>query len=266
MWKCKTCGETHEDQFEACWKCDTRRDEPEVESPRQTPRKRGQRSQRKRKIDCQACGTSLPDGAIFCLKCGVPVSPPESAPQRVQTENDAVAEESQGELLIDPDRMTVLVSKTANKRKRETATQVALSQPVTPLGTNAVNLDNASVGTTNYWGSGCLVYGVIVLLTYWIGGLSNFLALLWIVGLVVGLALLFQKKYLGEAAKTGCGAAILMGWWAIPVGLLVGPLVWAVALFLPSRMVCPSCKAVIPSDAKRCAYCQAEVVPLAAPS
>ncbi len=23
MWKCKKCGETHEDQFESCWKCDS---------------------------------------------------------------------------------------------------------------------------------------------------------------------------------------------------------------------------------------------------
>lgn len=25
MWKCQTCGEAHEDQFDSCWKCSTRR-------------------------------------------------------------------------------------------------------------------------------------------------------------------------------------------------------------------------------------------------
>jgi uncharacterized protein YbjQ (UPF0145 family) len=25
-WKCKTCGETHENQFDSCWKCGTQRD------------------------------------------------------------------------------------------------------------------------------------------------------------------------------------------------------------------------------------------------
>jgi len=33
MWKCKSCGEQLEDQFGACWKCGSSRDE----SPQQTP-------------------------------------------------------------------------------------------------------------------------------------------------------------------------------------------------------------------------------------
>jgi hypothetical protein len=52
---------------------------------------------------------------------------------------------------------------------------------------------------------------------------------------------------------------IFVGWWALAILLLPGPLVWLFGLFLKGKKLCPSCREAIDEDATRYPSCTSEV-------
>jgi RNA polymerase subunit RPABC4/transcription elongation factor Spt4 len=179
-------------------------------------------------MNCKSCGTSLPDDAVACWKCGTPIGKSLSEMQLRSEQIDA--------------------------KKLST-----INQEYSP------------------WKIGCLLYGLIAPLV--MVGLYNtiqrpsrpasetafgmlLILAVWLSGPVAGVILLSKKKYLGETAGAGCALLVLAGWWALPIGLVTGPLLWLVALFLPPRMTCPACKQIIAGDATRCPHCATEVSPI----
>jgi hypothetical protein len=65
----------------------------------------------------------------------------------------------------------------------------------------------------------------------------------------------------GMAWNAGC-LFVLVGWWAIPLLLILGPIWLLIAASLEQKQQCPHCKKMIPGSASRCSFCQGEVVPL----
>lgn len=184
-------------------------------------------------MNCKTCGTTLPDGAVACWKCGT----------RLDASTPA-------------------------------ATQVVPEELVPDKPFDNVHDEYAS------WKGCCLAYGAIMILLgcaiYTLAELLHqnpsdgtiFLGIIylgwfgWFAALIPGVILLYKKKYLSDLGVAGCASFILFGWLAILLGFLSGPLVWAVALFLPPKRECPSCKTVIPGNATRCASCGTEVTPI----
>jgi hypothetical protein len=130
-------------------------------------------------------------------------------------------------------------------------------------------------GRIGCWGIGCLIYGIALLVlavsTLAIGEraeeeagpLAALMLLVWFAGSIPGFILLAQKKYLAWFTALGCIVWLLVGWWAFPLLLVLGPVTWAVALFLTPRRNCPFCRRLIAGNATRCPYCTAEVEPVA---
>ncbi len=105
------------------------------------------------------------------------------------------------------------------------------------------------------WKSGCLIYGVIVILVLLIEG-EGFFWLLWTGGGIIGLFLLAQKGYLSQFGVFGCLMWLLVGWWAIILLIVLGPLSWGVALFLEPKGRCPHCRTIISAKASVCPNCR----------
>ena len=109
------------------------------------------------------------------------------------------------------------------------------------------------------WGIGCLFYGVILVIAF-VAYMNDerllmWPSMLWVVGAVAGIVLLAQKGYLAMFGALGCISLLLVGWWAIIILLVLGPIVWAVGLFLGARKRCEVCQETIWADATRCPHC-----------
>lgn len=85
---------------------------------------------------------------------------------------------------------------------------------------------------------------------------------LWAGSALFGMIWVGQKGYFsGMAWNAGC-VFVLVGWWAIPLLLVLGPIWLLIAASLEQKQQCPHCKKMIPGSASRCSFCQGEVVPL----
>jgi RNA polymerase subunit RPABC4/transcription elongation factor Spt4 len=85
---------------------------------------------------------------------------------------------------------------------------------------------------------------------------------LWVGSALFGMAWVGSKGYFsGMAWNAGC-MFVLVGWWAIPLLLILGPIWLLIAASLEQKQQCPHCKKMIPGSAARCSFCQGEVVPL----
>jgi len=85
---------------------------------------------------------------------------------------------------------------------------------------------------------------------------------LWAGSALFGMIWVGQKGYFsGMAWNAGC-VFVLVGWWAIPLLLILGPIWLLIAASLEQKQRCPHCKKMIPGSASRCSFCQGEVVPL----
>lgn len=85
---------------------------------------------------------------------------------------------------------------------------------------------------------------------------------LWAGNALFGMVWVGQKGYFsGMAWNAGC-VFVLVGWWAIPLLLILGPLWLLIAASLEQKQQCPHCKKMIPGSASRCSFCQGEVAPL----
>ncbi len=88
------------------------------------------------------------------------------------------------------------------------------------------------------------------------------LIVLWAGSALSGMIWVGQKGYFsGLAWNAGC-VFVLVGWWAIPLLLILGPIWLLIAASLEQKQRCPHCKKMIPGSASRCSFCQGEVVPL----
>lgn len=101
---------------------------------------------------------------------------------------------------------------------------------------------------------------------------------LYIWGAIKSIKALNDKKYLSlifwklsrSFSGMGCVLWILFGWWAALIVLSTGlnilfwtiPFIWIIDKYIPSRNICPSCKANIRGDISRCPYCTGEVIPI----
>ena len=110
------------------------------------------------------------------------------------------------------------------------------------------------------WKSGCLIYGGILILVVLIGSqtdsLESIFGFLWIGGGIIGLFLLAQKGYLAQFGVFGCLMWLLVGWWAIILLIVLGPLSWGVALLLEPKSRCPHCRTIISAKASVCPNCR----------
>jgi hypothetical protein len=81
----------------------------------------------------------------------------------------------------------------------------------------------------------------------------------WIGLAMWGMVKIIQKGYLSDTTCAVWGLLILIGWWAIPILLGLGPIWLGIAAMLEAKKRCPHCRSMIPESATRCAHCQAEL-------
>lgn len=95
--------------------------------------------------------------------------------------------------------------------------------------------------------------------------LISLLVLAWVCSALAGMGQVASKGYLGGLTwNVGCVMFILVGWWSIPLLLLMGPLWLLIGASLEPKRECPHCRRSIPGGASRCSFCQGDVVPLVA--
>jgi hypothetical protein len=85
---------------------------------------------------------------------------------------------------------------------------------------------------------------------------------LWACSALIGMIWVGSKGYFWGMAWNASCVFILVGWWAIPLLLILGPIWLLIAASLEQKQQCPHCKKMIPGSASRCSFCQGEVVPL----
>jgi len=69
MWRCASCGETQEDQFDACWSCGAAKGTQPAVAGSIAPAERITVPK-----FCSFCGKPLPPGGRFCGECGAAVT------------------------------------------------------------------------------------------------------------------------------------------------------------------------------------------------
>lgn len=86
-----------------------------------------------------------------------------------------------------------------------------------------------------------------------------FLLFIWVCLGIWGMVKVIQKGYLADSTCAVWGLLILVGWWAIPILLGLGPIWLGIAALLEERKRCPCCRKMIPASATKCAYCQSDI-------
>lgn len=91
----------------------------------------------------------------------------------------------------------------------------------------------------------------------WLVGIA---LLAWIGSAIWGMVNVARKGYLsGLTWNVGCILFIFVGWWAILILLILGPIWLGIAALLPTKRTCPYCKNKIAGSAIRCQYCHADL-------
>jgi hypothetical protein len=111
------------------------------------------------------------------------------------------------------------------------------------------------------WKRVFVVYAVVTVLSIFIGSNTesyfweDLFGYLWIGGGIVGLILLGIKGQLLRFGVLSCALWLLVGWWAIILLIIFGPLTWLVALFIEPKAKCKNCREVISAKASICPKC-----------